>query len=189
MLSKLGGFFSHPTWAGISAIATILALFYAGFGQQTLDRITHYFAAESTLQSKSIPKDGKPTINRGQRIALIIGNQNYRRVGVLENPLNDIDLISETLETHDFKVIKKSNLDYYQMKKSIDDFQTILSSGGIGLIYYAGHAAYLDGEDILFPVDVDASSYEIVNEVAKTRGLSLTSRPSDVIYLTDLLNY
>ncbi len=26
--------------------------------------------------------------------------------------------------------------------------------GGVGLFYYAGSAAYVDGEDILFPIDV-----------------------------------
>jgi hypothetical protein len=187
MLSRLGAFFSHPTWAGISAVATVFALFCAGFGQQTLDRITHLFSTESATQSKSSTKGEKSAANHGQRIALVIGNKGYSRVAALENPLNDINLIAETLESRGFKVIKKADLDYLQMKKSIADFQTILSSGGIGLIYYSGHAAYADGEDILFPVDVDASSYEIVNEVAKTRGVSLTRRPTDVIYLTDLL--
>ena len=57
-------------------------------------------------------------------------------------------------------------------------------------MYYAGHAAYVDGEDILFPVDVEFELYNQVNEVAKSRGIAavkLLNRPVDVVYLNDLL--
>ena len=190
MPSKFGGFFAHPAWAGIGALASVLALFFAGFGQQTVDKVVHYFSAEATPLRNASAHAGQKSGYRGQRIALVIGNQDYKNAGKLGNPLSDTNLIAETLHRLDFKVIKKANLDYEQMKQSINDFQTILSSGGIGLVYYAGHAAYVDVEDILFPIDVDSESYEQVNEAAKTRNLVPARQPtkfSDVIYLNDLL--
>jgi hypothetical protein len=44
--------------------------------------------------------------------------------------------------------------DWAEAIQAITDFETTLSVvGGVGVFYYAGSAAYIDGEDIMLPVD------------------------------------
>ena len=45
-----------------------------------------------------------------KRLALVIGNSNYDK-GELKNPVNDARLIASTLDSLDFDVILKENLE------------------------------------------------------------------------------
>jgi hypothetical protein len=83
-----------------------------------------------------------------------MGNSDYRHFPVIPNAERDAERVSNELDKRGFSVIKKINADRREMLEAITDFENALAvTGGIGLFYYAGKAAYLDGEDIMFPVD------------------------------------
>jgi formylglycine-generating enzyme required for sulfatase activity len=94
-----------------------------------------------------------PVLAGPPRIALVIGNSEYES-GPLPNPANDAKLIAETLTDLGFEVVLRRNADQTTMKRAIQDFGARLEKAGpqaIGLFYYAGHGAQLNGRNYLIP--------------------------------------
>jgi hypothetical protein len=70
------------------------------------------------------------------------------------NAERDAGVIAAKLEGQGFRVIKKIDAERDTLVQAITDFETALSVvGGVGLFYYAGSAAYIDGMDMILPVD------------------------------------
>ena len=128
------------------------------------------------------------------RLAFVIGNANYETLGQLGNPARDVDLISKALAERGFNVVTKLDLRREELAAVIRDFEKSLSFyGGVGLFYYAGRAAYVDGKDIMMPVDMkidiesgQASGGVILNELqAEVKAETTTAFEDDgtaVIY-------
>ncbi len=97
----------------------------------------------------------KPQVTRSneKRLALIIGNEQYQNGQNLKNPVNDADLMSETLKNLGFEVIKQTNTNKHIMTESIRKFSKKLPYYNVGLFYYAGHGIQVDGLNYLIPVD------------------------------------
>jgi len=73
--------------------------------------------------------------------------------------VRDANSVSAALEQRGFRVIKVIDADDRQTTEAVTDFERTLSVvGGVGIFYYAGRAMYIDGEDILMPVDVKLNS-------------------------------
>ena len=97
--------------------------------------------------------------NAGRRIALVIGNSSYAKVGKLPNPANDARLISKSLEATGFEVKLVIDTDQPTMKRAMLDFGRDLREGvDASVFYYAGHGVQVKGENYLVPVDADISS-------------------------------
>ena len=125
--------------------------------------------APSTVRQAEAPQ---PPRMLTSRIALVIGNRAYTQIPVIENAVRDADLVSAELQRRGFKVIKELDLTAEQMTRAFKDFETLLSVvGGVGVFYYAGSAVYIDGEDILLPVDAtaDIQNRKIRNTVNVTQ--------------------
>lgn len=88
-----------------------------------------------------------------QRVALVIGNNKYKNLSKLKNPVNDARAMRSILQKRGFKVIYKENASKRQMKKLLKDFAYKLKGGGTGLYYFAGHGVNVDGENFLVGVD------------------------------------
>jgi formylglycine-generating enzyme required for sulfatase activity len=88
------------------------------------------------------------------KIALVIGNSEYPN-GPLPNPANDAKMMGDTLSGLGFDVILRRNADQNTMKRAIEDFGSRLEKAGgsaVGLFYYAGHGAQLNGRNYLIPI-------------------------------------
>lgn len=95
----------------------------------------------------------KPTI-MAPRIALVIGNDKYVHLPALQNAGRDAERIATELEARGFKVVKEIDADRETMIRALTEFETTLSVvGGTGVFYYSGTAVYMDGEDIMVPID------------------------------------
>lgn len=94
-----------------------------------------------------------------KRIALVIGNQNYRYISVLSNPSKDARDMATALRLHGgFEVIEGIDLDQYQFEYKIQEFKDKLQRAGsnaAGLVYYAGHGFEYENTNYLLPVDLD----------------------------------
>ena len=99
----------------------------------------------------------QPNAYFGQRHALVIGNANYA-VGPLRNPLNDASDMAAALEGLGFEVQRLLDADASAMERAIIDFNKRLSSGGVGLFYYAGHGIQAQGSNYLIPLRAGISS-------------------------------
>lgn len=83
-----------------------------------------------------------------ERHALLIGNQAYsREVGVLRNPVNDINLIAASLRKIGFanrNITLIRDADRRTILRAIDRYAKALKASGpdaIGFLYYSGHGA------------------------------------------------
>lgn len=102
------------------------------------------------------------------RIALIIGNADYRSVGSLDNSVNDAKLMATRLTEIGFEVIYVADAELFDFKKAISAFGRRLREAGpsaTGLFYYAGHGVQSFGANYLLPVDTaltDAADLPLV---------------------------
>ena len=86
-----------------------------------------------------------------KRLALVIGNSNYSNAE-LKNPVNDAKLIASTLDSLNFEVILKTNVESQgQFKNAILEFGKKRPDYDAAIVYYAGHGMQLDGENYLLP--------------------------------------
>jgi caspase domain-containing protein len=95
------------------------------------------------------------------RLALVIGNSNYRAVTPLPNPVNDARAVADELKTAAFDVTQALDLGQADMRRAIKDFAAKISAKGgdtVALVYYAGHGVQVDGENFIVPVDAKIQS-------------------------------
>jgi len=88
------------------------------------------------------------------RIALVIGNSNYR-VGALRNPANDARAIAAALRELGFEVDEQINLSYQEMGRAVNRFGKSIRRDSVALFYYAGHGLQVQGSNYLVPVDME----------------------------------
>ncbi len=104
---------------------------------------------------------GKPAAANETRVALVIGNSNYKSAP-LKNPVNDAKAIADKLQGLGFKVTLKLDQDQKSMAEAIRVFGNQLKAGGAGLFYYAGHGMQVKGRNFLIPVDADIQNEDEV---------------------------
>jgi hypothetical protein len=133
------------------------------------------------------PQQPVPASNEGpsvalrgpeQRIALVIGNSNYRNAQQLTNPDNDAQSMAQFLNQAGFEVIAATDLTQNDMIKVMQDFSGKVAARGpntVAMIYYAGHGVQLAGENYLVPVDAKISSpSDLVNNSVRLVDLMAT---------------
>jgi uncharacterized caspase-like protein len=92
------------------------------------------------------------------RVALVIGQSNYRSVVALPNPANDAKAMSEMLGDAGFEVLSAADLSQNEMREKVSEFAARVAAKGpdtVALVFYAGHGLQVDGENFLIPVDID----------------------------------
>nr|VFK36388.1 MAG: SEFIR domain-containing protein [Candidatus Kentron sp. SD]VFK38614.1 MAG: SEFIR domain-containing protein [Candidatus Kentron sp. SD] len=119
------------------------------------------------------------------RVALVIGNSEYKHLGELKNPKNDAEAVAKRLHELDFTLIDKNgepissnifadisksigmtgkavhNLTEEALLDALQGFEKHAGEGGqkkeIVLVYYAGHGMQTGSESYLLPVDIRAT--------------------------------
>jgi uncharacterized caspase-like protein len=92
------------------------------------------------------------------RLALVIGNANYTKLGRLANPANDARLVAEKLRQLGFDVTQKADRDLKGMSDDVEQFARSIKERGkdtVSVLYYAGHGLESDGANYLVPVSAD----------------------------------
>lgn len=95
-----------------------------------------------------------PSQVTGRRIALVVGNANYK-VRPLRNPRNDADDMSRSLRSSGFDVIDLRDASLQQMRSGVRQFGDRLLSNDVGLVYYSGHGVEVKGRNYFIPVNAD----------------------------------
>lgn len=104
------------------------------------------------------------------RTALVIGNADYS-FAPLRNPINDADAVAKSLEEAGFNVILAKNAGHAELEKAVKQLgQELKSKGGVGLFYFSGHGAQIEGENYLIPAGSEIADFDDV----KTKSLTGT---------------
>lgn len=96
--------------------------------------------------------------NAGEKIALVIGNSEYRHVEKLTNPANDAADMAASLQRLDFNVRQANDLDYDGFRRVLIEFSNTARTADKAVIFYAGHGVEIDGKNWLIPVDAKIKS-------------------------------
>jgi uncharacterized caspase-like protein len=89
----------------------------------------------------------------GSRVALVIGNADYRHASRLVNPTNDAADVSAALRKLGFDVVEGRDLDKRAMEDKVREFSRKLDRSNLALFFYAGHGLQVAGRNYLVPVD------------------------------------
>jgi hypothetical protein len=98
------------------------------------------------LNSALFPAAAEP------RTALVVGNAKYS-FSPLANPGTDAADMATALRDAGFEVILQLDADRAELEKAIKSFgDKLREKQGVGLFYFAGHGAQINGENYLVPV-------------------------------------
>lgn len=132
---------------------------------------------ETALVKPQVPSapSAKSVAPSASRMALVVGNGAYQYLPTVANAVLDAVRVTTELEQRGFRVLKAINLERDALIKTVTEFENALAIvGGTGLFYYAGQAVYIDGEDIMLPVDAKEQDNTVVG------GLNLTQLMRDI---------
>ncbi|MDG4595452.1 MAG: SUMF1/EgtB/PvdO family nonheme iron enzyme [Candidatus Contendobacter sp.] len=108
------------------------------------------------------------------RTALVIGNGDYKSLLKLTGPANDARDIAAELGRLGFDVvIQDTDMGKEAFERRVNEFVAALNQrGGVGLFYFSGHGAQVDGQNYLIPVDLPVSGDTVSRADVRHRAIS-----------------
>jgi hypothetical protein len=107
-------------------------------------------AAGLPAQDKSV----RP-LEVGRRVALVLGNSSYQRLGAIPAASADADDVATTLRGVGFQVIVRKDVSLRQMTSALSEFRSGIRAGDLALFYYSGHGGQAGESNYLLPVDFE----------------------------------
>ena len=96
----------------------------------------------------------KPPGLFGRRIALVVGNANYKNAPVLSNPQHDVALVADALKRTGFQsVTLQTDLGRDALILALRNFAQRAETADWSVVYYSGHGMEVGGVNYLIPVD------------------------------------
>ncbi len=86
------------------------------------------------------------------RVALVLGNGDYREITPLHNPPRDAVLIAAKLRELDFDVLEVIDADRDGMEQALREFGKRAAGADAAVFFYAGHGVQDSGRNYLLPV-------------------------------------
>ncbi|MGY3445810.1 MULTISPECIES: caspase family protein [unclassified Bradyrhizobium] len=93
-----------------------------------------------------------------KRVALVIGNNDYRNVPKLQKAVNDARTMGDTLKQLGFNVMVAENLNRQAFSEALLAFDRAVEPGDTAFFFYAGHGFEIAGQNFLLPTDVPAAT-------------------------------
>lgn len=93
-----------------------------------------------------------------KRVALVVGNNDYRNVPKLLKAVNDARTMADTLRQLGFTVMVAENQTRAQFSEALLAFDKVVEPGDTAFFFYAGHGFEIAGQNYLLPTDVPAAT-------------------------------
>jgi Caspase domain len=93
-----------------------------------------------------------------KRVALVIGNNDYKNVPKLQKAVNDARTMGDTLKQLGFTVMVAENQTRQAFSESLLAFDNAVGPGDTAFFFYAGHGFEIAGQNFLLPTDVPAAT-------------------------------
>ena len=93
-----------------------------------------------------------------KRIALVIGNNDYRNVSKLQKAVNDARTMGDTLRQLGFSVMVAENQTRQAFSQTLLALDQQIEAGDTAFFFYAGHGFEIAGQNYLLPTDVPAAT-------------------------------
>jgi uncharacterized caspase-like protein len=98
-----------------------------------------------------------PSAHAEKRVALVIGNNDYKNVPKLQKAVNDARAMGETLKQLGFSVMVAENQTRQAFSENLLAFDAAVGPGDTVFFFYAGHGFEIAGQNFLLPTDVPAA--------------------------------
>ena len=93
-----------------------------------------------------------------KRVALVIGNNDYKNVPKLQKAVNDARTMGDTLRQLGFSVMVAENQTRQAFSQALLAFDKAIEPGDTAFFFYAGHGFEIAGQNFLLPTDVPAAT-------------------------------
>src|SRR5882672_7848414 len=93
-----------------------------------------------------------------KRVALVVGNNDYKNVPKLQKAVNDARTMGDTLKQLGFTVMVAENQNRQQFSQTLLAFDNAVEAGDTAFFFYAGHGFEIAGQNFLLPTDVPAAT-------------------------------
>ena len=93
-----------------------------------------------------------------KRVALVIGNNDYKNVPKLQKAVNDARTMGDTLKQLGFSVMVAENQNRQAFSETLLAFDRAVDAGDTAFFFYAGHGFEIAGQNFLLPTDVPAAT-------------------------------
>jgi uncharacterized caspase-like protein len=93
-----------------------------------------------------------------KRVALVIGNNDYKYVPKLQKAVNDARTMGNTLKQLGFSVMIAENQTRQAFSETLLAFDKAVEPGDTAFFFYAGHGFEIAGQNFLLPTDVPAAT-------------------------------
>ena len=93
-----------------------------------------------------------------KRVALVVGNNDYRNVPKLQKAVNDARTMGDTLKQLGFTVMVAENQNRQAFSETLLAFDRAVGQGDTAFFFYAGHGFEIAGQNFLLPTDVPAAT-------------------------------
>jgi uncharacterized caspase-like protein len=92
-----------------------------------------------------------------KRVALVIGNNDYKNVPKLQKAVNDARTMGDTLKQLGFSVMVAENQTRQAFSQTLLQFDKTIDPGDTAFFFFAGHGFEIAGQNFLLPTDVPAA--------------------------------
>lgn len=92
-----------------------------------------------------------------KRVALVIGNNDYRNVPKLQKAVNDARAMGDALKKLGFEVMVAENQTRQGFAESLLAFDNTVEQGDTAFFFFAGHGFEIAGQNYLLPTDIPAA--------------------------------
>ena len=93
-----------------------------------------------------------------KRVALVVGNNDYRNVPKLLKAVNDARTMGDTLKQLGFTVMVAENQTRQAFSQTLLAFDKSVEAGDTAFFFFAGHGFEIAGQNFLLPTDVPAAT-------------------------------
>jgi uncharacterized caspase-like protein len=89
-----------------------------------------------------------------KRIALVVGNDDYKSIDRLEKAVNDAISVTAALQQRGFQVILVRNADRREFLTRLAEFNSRVEPGDLALFFFSGHGVEVRGTNYVLATDV-----------------------------------
>ena len=93
-----------------------------------------------------------------KRVALVVGNNDYKHVPKLQKAVNDARTMGDTLKQLGFTVMVAENQTRQAFSQTLLAFDKAVEPGDTAFFFFAGHGFEIAGQNFLLPTDVPAAT-------------------------------
>jgi uncharacterized caspase-like protein len=128
---------------------------------------------EVTVKTSDVVTAPISTAVYGRRIALVIGNSDYKNVPALTNPRNDATSIADAIRRTGFTAVDlQLDLGRDRLVNALRKFAQQAVSADWAVVYYAGHGMEVGGINYVIPIDA---------KIVEDRDISFEAVPLDQV--------